>query len=64
MAISAPTRRRPNSNNVRGVDFDMKKISDGLASPLINVPKNQTIEERMQWLQTMMTQRKLATLKR
>lgn len=63
MAISAPTRRRPNSDNIRGVDFDMK-ISDGLASPLINVPKNQTIEERMQWLQTMMTQRKLATLKR
>jgi hypothetical protein len=64
MAISAPTRRRPNSDAVRGVDFDMKNISDGLASPLIDVPKNQTIEERMQWLQTMMTQRRLATLKR
>lgn len=64
MAISAPTRRRPNSDNIRGVDFDMKKISDGLAFPLIDVPKNQTIEERMQWLQTMMTQRRLATLKR
>lgn len=64
MAISAPTRRRPNSDNVRGVNFDMKKISDGLTSPLIDVPKNQTIEERMQWLQTMMTQRRLATLKR
>lgn len=64
MAISAPTRRRPNSDNIRGVDFDMKKISDGFASPLIDVPKNQTIEEKMQWLQAMMTQRRLATLKR
>lgn len=64
MGISAPIRRKPNSNNVRGVDFDMKTISEGLASPLIDVPKNQTIEERIQWLQTMMAQRRLATLKR
>ena len=57
MAISVPNRKQ-NSNDVRGVDFDMQKISDGLASPLIDVPANQTIEERMQWLQVAMKKRK------
>lgn len=63
MATTTPTRRKPNSNDVRGVNFDLKKLSEGLASPLIDVPKNQTTEEKMQWLQAMMARRKLATLK-
>lgn len=59
VTVNNLTRRKPNSHEVKGVDFDIVKISNGLSSLLIDLPKHESIEERANWLQTMMRQRKI-----
>lgn len=59
VTVTNLTRRKPNSHEVKGVDFDIAKISTGLSSMLIDLPKHESIEERANWLQAMMQQRKI-----
>ena len=61
MVTSALIRRTPKAdNNVRGVDFDMNEIREGLSSPLIDVPGTKDVEKKLEWLQMMIAQRKRA----
>lgn len=42
-------------------DFDIEKMSHNLKSDFVEMPKNQTVEERMIWLQDEMNKRKNTT---
>lgn len=40
------------------ININVKKIQKGLSSPLINVPKHENVEDKMNWLIAEMKKRK------
>ncbi|ENU79099.1 hypothetical protein F975_03069 [Acinetobacter sp. ANC 3789] len=60
MAIENRVNRRNHTElrDVKGVNFDVKKIKKGLSSEVIDVPKHQSIEQTATWLSEMIEKRK------
>ncbi|MCG2574940.1 hypothetical protein LVY74_15465 [Acinetobacter sp. ME22] len=61
MAIENPVNRRNSTElrDVKGVNYDLEKIKEGLTSGVIDVPKHQSVEETAIWLSEMMEKRKI-----